>query len=240
MKREITSKKALSMLYWFTLMSFFVPTTYVIFRIIFSGNTPEDAVEYRARAEYVLMLIQCILGLIVMHLPALIERKFKFDIPNILEFIYLAFLYCAIFLGEVRNFYYLIPQRDNILHCISSIMNGLFGFIVVTILNHDKRVRMNLSPFFLALFAFCFSVAVGAVWEIYEFLADEFLGLNMQKFMLKDGTQLIGHDAVTDTMIDIIVDCCGAFIATVIGYFSIKNKKGWVHEYLAGETEEKQ
>ena len=240
MKREITSKKALSMLYWFTLMSFFVPTTYVIFRIIFSGNTPEDAVEYRARAEYVLMLIQCILGLIVMHLPALIERKFKFDIPNILEFIYLAFLYCAIFLGEVRNFYYLVPQWDDILHCISSIMNGLFGFIVVTILNHDKRVRMNLSPFFLALFAFCFSVAVGAVWEIYEFLADEFLGLNMQKFMLKDGTQLIGHDAVTDTMIDIIVDCCGAFIATVIGYFSIKNKKGWVHEYLAGETEEKQ
>ena len=240
MKREITSNKALSMLYWFTLISFFIPITYVIFRIIFAENTHEDAVEYRARAEYVLMLIQCILGLIVMHLPALIERKFKFDIPNILEFIYLAFLYCAIFLGEVRNFYYLVPQWDDILHCISSIMNGLFGFIVVTILNHDKRVRMNLSPFFLALFAFCFSVAVGAVWEIYEFLADEFLGLNMQKFMLKDGTQLIGHDAVTDTMIDIIVDCLGAFIATVIGYLSIKNKKGWVHEYLVGETEEKQ
>ena len=240
MKREITSNKALSMLYWFTLISFFIPITYVILRIIFTENTKENIVEYRAKAEYVLMLIQCILGLIVMHLPALIERKFKFDIPNILEFIYLAFLYCAIFLGEVRNFYYLVPQWDDILHCISSIMNGLFGFIVVTILNHDKRVRMNLSPFFLALFAFSFSVAVGAVWEIYEFLADEFLGLNMQKFMLKDGTLLLGHDAVTDTMIDIIVDCCGAFIATVIGYFSIKNKKGWVHEYLSGETEEKQ
>ena len=143
-------------------------------------------------------------------------------------------------MGEVRNFYYLVPQWDDILHCISSIMNGLFGFMVVTILNHDKKVRMNLSPFFLALFAFSFSVAVGAVWEIYEFSADEFLGFNMQKFMLKDGTKLLGHDAVTDTMIDIIVDCCGAFIATVIGYFSIKNKKGWVHEYLAGETEEKQ
>jgi len=240
MKREITSKKALLVLYWFTLISFIVPTVYLIVRVIFSKNTPESTGDYRARAEYVLMLIQCILGLIVMHLPAIIERKLKFDIPNILEFIYIAFLYCAIFLGEVRNFYYLIPQWDNILHCISSVMNGLFGFMVVTILNHDKKVRINLSPFFLALFAFCFSVAVGTVWEIYEFLADEFMGLNMQKFMLKDGTLLTGHDAVTDTMIDIIVDCCGAFIATLIGYFSIKNKKGWVHQYIASETEDSQ
>lgn len=238
MKREITSGKILTMLYWFTLISFIIPTVYLIVRIIFSENTPQDAGEYRARAEYVLMLIQCALGLFVMHLPAIIERKLKFDIPNILEFIYLAFLYCAIFLGEVRNFYYLIPQWDNILHCISSIMNGLFGFMVVTILNHDKKVRMNLSPFFLALFAFCFSVSVGAIWEIYEFLADHFLGLNMQKFMLRDGMQLMGHEAITDTMIDIMVNCFGALIATIIGYFSIKNKTGWVHNYLSGEKKE--
>lgn len=238
MKREITSKKVLMMLYWYTLISFIIPTVYLIFRIVFSENAPLESGQYRTRAEYVLMLIQCMLGLVVMHLPAMIERKLKFDIPNILQFIYLVFLYCAIFLGEVRNFYYLIPQWDNILHCISSIMNGLFGFMAVTILNHDQKVRMNLSPFFVALFAFCFSITVGSIWEIYEFLADGFLGLNMQKFMLRDGTILLGHEAVADTMIDIIVDSAGALIATVIGYFSIKNKKGWVHDYLSKESNE--
>lgn len=236
MKKLFTSKKAISMLYWFNLICFLVPTVYLIFRVIFSGNSTPDTVDIKVRAEYILMLIQCILGLVVMHLPAVIEKKLRIDIPNTLEFLYLAFLNCAIFLGEVRNFYYLVPHWDDILHCISSVMNGLFGFIVVTILNQDKKVRMNLSPFFLALFAFCFSMAVGSVWEIYEFWADHFLGLNMQKFMLRDGSLLIGHEALSDTMIDIIVDCCGALIATVIGYFSIKNKTGWVHNYLSGEN----
>ena len=60
----------------------------------------------------------------------------------------------------------------------------------------------------------------------------------MQKFMLRDGTILLGHEAVADTMIDIIVDSAGALIATVIGYFSIKNKKGWVHDYLSKESKE--
>lgn len=234
MRREITSKKVIMILYWLNLISFAIPTVYLIFRIVLSQNIAEDTVEYRTRAEYVLMLIQCVLGLIVVHLPTIIERKFKFEIPKILTTVYLIFLYCAIFLGEVRNFYFVVPHWDDILHCISSIMNGLFGFMVVTILNHDKKVRIHLSPFFLALFAFCFSVSVGAIWEIYEFLADGLLGLNMQKFMLEDGTMLIGHAALSDTMTDIVVDCCGALIATVIGYLSIKNKTGWVHDYITG------
>lgn len=234
MRREITSKKVIMILYWLNLISFAIPTVYLIFRIVLSQNIAEDTVEYRTRAEYVLMLIQCVLGLIVVHLPTIIERKFKFEIPKILTTIYLIFLYCAIFLGEVKNFYFAVPHWDDILHCISSIMNGLFGFMVVTILNHDKKVRIHLSPFFLALFAFCFSVSVGAIWEIYEFLADGLLGLNMQKFMLEDGTMLIGHAALSDTMTDIVVDCCGALIATVIGYLSIKNKTGWVHDYITG------
>lgn len=238
-KRDITSKKFLMMLYWFTLLSFVLPTIYLIVRIVLSENTPEDAGEYRARAEYVLMLIQCVLGIVVIHLPTIISKRFKFEIPKILYFVYLTFLYCAIFLGEVRNFYYVVPHWDDILHCISSIMTGLLGFMMVTILNHDKKVRISLSPFFLALFAFCFAVSVGAIWEIYEYFADELMDLNMQKFMLRDGTQLIGHAALSDTMIDIVVDCCGAFIATIIGYFSIKNKTGWVHEYLAGESNDK-
>ncbi len=235
MKKTFTPRRLLIFMYWGTLISFIIPTVYLIFRIVFSKNISSDTAD-RVKADYVLMLIQCALGIVVIHLPAMVSRKSKFEIPTVLYFIYIIFLYCAIFLGEVRHFYYVIPFWDDILHCMSSVMTGLFGFMAVAILNHDTKVRMNLSPFFLALFAFCFSLAVGTVWEIYEFTADEFMGLNMQKFMLKDGTLLIGHDAISDTMKDIVIDCIGAFFATVMGYFSIKNKKGWIHEYLAGKN----
>lgn len=240
MKRKKTSKKSvLSLMYWITLLSFVVPTVYLTVKICLSSNTSNPEIDYRARAEYVLMLIQCVLGIVVIHLPAMISKKLNFEIPKVLNFIYIGFLYCAIFLGEVKNFYYVVPHWDDILHCMSSMMTGLFGFMVVTILNHNQKVRINLSPFFVALFAFCFSLSIGAIWEIYEFCADEILGLNMQKFMLRDGTLLVGHKAIVDTMKDIMVDCFGAFLSTIIGYFSIKNKKGWIHEYISSESEDK-
>lgn len=240
MKKNISPKRLLNLMYWGTLLSFVIPSAYLIFRIIFSKNTVSEEVDARVKADYILMLIQCILGIIVIHLPAIISKKLKFEIPYILYFIYIIFLYCAIFLGEVRSFYYVIPFWDDILHCMSSVMTGLFGFMTAAILNRDTKTRMSLSPFFLALFAFCFSVTVGSIWEIYEFAADEFMGLNMQKFMLKDGTLLIGHEALTDTMNDIIIDCLGAFFATVTGYFSIKNKKGWIHDYLSSGKKKQQ
>ncbi|HBD64559.1 MAG TPA: hypothetical protein DC038_09010 [Clostridiales bacterium] len=80
-------------------------------------------------------------------------------------------------------------------------------------------LETHLSPFFVALFAFCFALASGAVWEIYEFLADCVLGTNMQKFMLGDGTVLVGQAALRDTMTDLIVDALSSLTVTVIGYY---------------------
>ena len=77
---------------------------------------------------------------------------------------------------------------------------------------------MNLSPVFVAVFAFCFAVTLGVFWEIYEFTFDGILRLNMQKFMLENGTQLIGRAALLDTMKDLIVDCLGALIMSFVGY----------------------
>ncbi len=232
MKKELSSKKVLLILYWFNLISFAVPTVYVAARIFILKSTALSAENPRPAAEYILMLIQCIFGIVILHLPAMLERRFNFALPDILTFIYLIFLYCAIFLGEVRSFYYTVPHWDDILHSLSSVMNGLFGFLLVAVLNRNQKVSVNLSPFFISLFAFCFSVSVGAVWEIYEYLSDGILGLNMQKFMLRGGEFLVGQSALKDTMTDLIFDCFGALFATVIGYFSIKHKKGNIHKYL--------
>ena len=194
---------------------------YTIIRIVISPSGTGTGHD-KVKSDYVLMLLQCILGLIVMMIPSAIERKFCIDIPNRMEVIYFIFLYCAIYLGEVRNFYYIIPHWDTILHAFSGAMLGALGFSLVIILNDAEKVKFDLSPFFISLFAFCFALAMGAIWEIYEFTFDGLLSLNMQKFALADGTNLIGHDALRDTMKDIIVDALSALSIAVIGYYSIK------------------
>lgn len=204
---------------------------YVVIRIVLTpgGVTAESG---RPESEYILMLLQCLLGIFIMFLPGLIEKRLKLDIPNLMHILFVLFLFCAIYLGEVRSFYYTFRHWDVLLHAFSSGMLGAIGFSFITLLNRAERVPVNLSPVFVALFAFCFAVMLGVIWEIYEFTFDGLLGLNMQKFALEDGTLLAGHAALENTMKDLIVDAIGAFIISVIGYISLKYRKGWVEKML--------
>lgn len=193
---------------------------YAIYNIVISPN--EGALH--VKSDYTLILIQCILGLAVMALPGAFEKKFSLTIPNKMYVFYFVFLYCAIYLGEVKNFYYEVPYWDSILHCFSGAMLGLLGFLVVRLMNESQNVSVQISPVFVAIFAFCFALALGAVWEIYEFAGDSLFGLNMQKHMCYDGTPLIGHAALSDTMKDIIIDAFSAFAVSLIGYLYLKRQ----------------
>ncbi|MBQ8175031.1 MAG: hypothetical protein IJ009_06480 [Clostridia bacterium] len=225
--REETKYRFQRILYYVVLVSFLVPIVYLI--VLIAIYDPETAT--RPRSDYSLMLVQCVLGVLVIHIPALFIHRWQIDIPVVLHIMYIVFLYCAIFLGEIASFYYYVPHWDDILHAMSSVMTGFFAYMLIAILNHGVKIRMALSPFFVALFAFCFSVTIGAVWEIYEFVADYALGLNMQKFITSSGEVLIGQAALADTMKDLIVDSVGALAASLIGLFSL-HRKGWVHAYL--------
>lgn len=189
------------------------------------GAVPEGMEHIKVKSDYLLMLIQCLLGLVVMLLPTLIERRWNLGIANAIHILYYVFLYCAVFLGEVFEFYYLIPHWDTILHFFSGAMLAALGFILVDILNRNERVRVRLSPLFVAVFAFCFALAAGAVWEIYEFTGDSLLGLNMQKCLTEHGEPLMGYAALRDTMKDIVVDAGAALLVSVLGYLSICRKQ---------------
>lgn len=104
--------------------------------------------------------------------------------------------------------------------------------MAITILLRDEHIIMSLSPIFTAIFAFCFALSIGTIWEIYEYVFDGILGLNMQKFMTVDGTLLIGHAALADTMKDIIIDAMGALTATAIGSIAIKHDRTWMQPKL--------
>ncbi len=200
----------------------------IITMILAPSHTTEPHI--RVKSDYVLMLLQCLVGVIAIWLPSLLEHRLGLIVPSKMIVIYVIFLFCSIYLGEVRSFYYLIPNWDNILHTFSGAMLGAFGFSMISLLNKTERVPVNLSPAFVALFTFCFAVTVGVVWEVYEFAADGILGTNMQKFGPQDGVDFNGRAALMDTMVDLVVDSVGALVISLVGYVSVKFKKGWVEK----------
>ncbi|EUJ31506.1 hypothetical protein [Listeria cornellensis] len=222
----------------FIFASLLVSLVFSIYNLITTPETGVPAGE-PTRSDYSLMVSQCILGLVAMFLPSILGRRFKFEIPGNMYLVFIIFLYCSIYLGEVQSFYYLIPNWDTILHTFSGAMLGALGFSVISFLNEDERTTMNLSPAFVALFAVCFAVTLGVVWEFYEFASDRWLGMNMQKTMLEDGTKLAGTAAVTDTMEDLFVDFLGAFVFATIGYINLKRKKGWMEKFEFKKTVKK-
>ena len=213
----------------FVFFSLIISAIFLIIRL-FLAPAGNDVPYGRVKSDYVLMLVQCILGLFAMTLPGLLSHRFQIEIPSGMLVLYAIFLYGAIFLGEVRSFYYTVPHWDTILHTFSGGMLGALGFSFVTLLNKTDKIPLNLSPLFIAIFAFCFAVTLGVFWEIYEFTFDGVLGLNMQKFALESGEQLMGRAALQDTMKDLIVDCLGAFIMALVGYISLKYKTGFIEK----------
>lgn len=205
-------------------ISLILSLVYSFVRIFTAPEVPEVGYAH-GRSDYILMFIQCLLGFVVLSLPSMLQRKLHMTIPNFIYVMYYIFLYCAIILGEVLNFYYIIPHWDVILHFFSGAMLGALGFILVSQLNDSEKINVSLSPAFIALFAFCFALSCGAVWEIYEFVFDGILGLNMQKFITASGEVLTGHMAIRDTMTDIIVDAVAALLIALIGYARLSAKK---------------
>lgn len=228
-KGKTNWKKIISII---VLVSFIAPLGFLSYKICTTSNEllPNNP-DGRVKSDYVLMLVQCLIGIVALGLPSLITKKFKLEIPNKMYYLYVIFLYAAIFLGEVRNFYYRFQYWDLILHTLSGSMIGFLGFSVIDILNTENE-NVKLNAFFVAFFAFAFAMTLGGMWEIYEFVSDGILNTNMQKFALQNGIGLIGREAVVDTMEDLIVDAIGALVASTLGYLSLKYDKNFLNNMI--------
>ncbi|MFW6437427.1 MAG: hypothetical protein ACOCZ7_00320 [Armatimonadota bacterium] len=221
-------------LFYFVLVTLIGSCIYAIHGILVAPSQPAEGVAYgKVTSDYSLMLVQCLLGIAALLLPSMLERRLHITIPNFMYILFIIFLYAAIYLGEVRSFYYRVPHWDLILHGFSGLMLGALSFSVISLLNHTERIRTAMSPGFVAVFAFCFAVSMGVMWEIWEFAADGILGLNMQKFENANGIPYIGRDALMDTMSDLIVDAIGALIMSVVGYVSVKCRNDWMDAMIA-------
>lgn len=231
LSKEEKQEKLANIIGKIVLISLILPIGFLLVRIAMIDKGYTDPLTNRSRSDYVLMIIQCILGIFALTLPNMLFKK-KIQIPTNMYMLYMIFLYCAICLGELRSFYYRIPNWDTILHTFSGGMMGALGFSFVSLLNKTENFHLKLTPGFVAIFSFMLSATLGVLWEVYEFAFDGILGLNMQKFMLESGEMLVGRAAVVDTMEDLIVDMFGAFVMSIIGYISLKYKKGWVEKLI--------
>ena len=123
----------------------------------------------------------CVLTLILFTIPSFIERTVHIDVPDTLEVIILLFIFAAEILGEIRAYYITFPYWDTMLHTLNGFLCAAIGFSLVDILNRSERLAFQLSPIYLALAAFCFSMTVGVLWEFFECAMDQLFLLDMQK-----------------------------------------------------------
>ncbi len=123
----------------------------------------------------------CVLVLVLFLVPLFLERSFAIQLPSTLEIIILLFIFAAEILGELQCYFIQYPNWDTMLHTTSGFLCAAVGFSLIDILNRDSRIKFNLSPVYVAIVAFCFSMTIGVLWEFFEFGADRLLHLDMQK-----------------------------------------------------------
>lgn len=124
--------------------------------------------------------MMCILALILFTIPTIVSEKFKIGIPSLLEAIIYLFIFSTTILGEINNFYGLIPFWDTILHTLNGFICAGIGLSLVDLLNQNSK-KIQLSPMYVVLVAFCFSMTIGVLWEFFEFAADNVVKTDMQK-----------------------------------------------------------
>lgn len=162
----------------------------------------------------------------VLILPVLF-RRISIRIPPEMQLVAVLFAFVTLFLGEVRDFYELYWWWDLAIHFSSGLLLGLLGFMLVYMMNENKSVELHMRPSFIALFAFLFAVAIGAVWELFEFGVDQTLGTTMQKPRAGDPSGL------TDTMWDLAVDLTGAAIVSLFGWWRMRSSRaGWLSRWI--------
>ncbi len=154
----------------------------------------------------------CILTLVLFSIPSFIENNWHIDIPNTLEIIVLFFIFSAEILGEISSYYLKYPGWDTALHTTTGFLAAAIGFSLVDILNKNDKVKFELSPLFMAVVAFCFSMTIGVLWEFFEFSMDTFIGLDMQKDTIIHTIRSVALDPSKSNSVVVIPDITSVVI----------------------------
>lgn len=180
------------------------------------------------QAVFVAAIMAVTLAPVVLRMPV--------ELPSEVQIVAVLFIFATLFLGEVRDWYDRFWWWDAALHTTSGLLLGMLGFMLVYILNEDRNVDLHMRPGFVALFAFFFAVALGGIWEIFEFAMDRWFGTNMQPATATDPSGL------TDTIQDLIVDTVGAAVVALGGWRYLSRPRrhlvdDWARRFVRGNPQ---
>lgn len=182
------------------------------------------AVSRTFENSYFAVTLTSLVTIAILHVPDFLKEKNLIAVPAILQTAFSIFTFCAMFLGEIFDFYTRFSWWDTMLHFSSGILFSIAGYLLFVSFNRENRIRRHLNPLSVLLFAICFSIACGVFWEIFEFAGDSLLGMNMQKWqsdasakewasMLNDSN--FSNPGLINTMKDIIADTLGSICSVV-------------------------
>lgn len=181
-------------------------------------------------------LFMCIMALLFFNIPLLFEKKFKIYVPNYITIILYVFIYTHFIIGEIFRFYDHSIIFDKILHTTSGVVMSFVGFSFIFMLNKMTPDKVKLSPFFIVLFTFCFTMTTEYVWELFEYGADRLLGLNMQRWQdgivetLENGNVISSipyGSGLKDSMGDMGVNILGCLGVCIYAFIGMKLKPDW-------------
>lgn len=203
--------------------------TYLVFALLVVMSVEGAFLLYNTRWLSFFLILLIIFTLLA---PVAFKSRLNVTLPAEFHISAVLFAFAALYLGEVQQFYQRIWWWDIALHGTAGLLMGVVGFLMVYILNETDRVKLSLTPGFIAIFAFLFAISIGTFWEIFEFFVDETFDTNMQKPMLGDPSGL------TDTMWDMVVNAVGALLISFSGWRYLKKGKSffvqeWINKFIA-------
>ena len=151
-------------------------TLYLVLRILVIGIMVMQLLKGNYHNVFL-----CVLTLVLFMIPSFVERRLKIDVPDTLEVVILLFIFAAEILGEINEYFVRVPHWDTMLHTLNGFLMAAIGIALIDVLNRTDRFAFNMSPLFVALVAFCFSMTIGVLWEFFEFVADMITRSDMQK-----------------------------------------------------------
>ncbi len=231
MKRKRRFLESSKIVYLILVIIVFIELLAAIASVLFASSSD-------ARDAGISNIFLAVLAIGLFSIPWLMESRFKFDIPNYLEIIVLIFLFAAIVLGNIHDLLVSLNGYDKFLHIVSGITISIIAFEIVNYWNLGKTGIPGIGPGAVALFAFCFSVALLVLWEFYEFMIDTLAYQfdsatlrNMQRYQWVSTSSIFPQDnGLVDTMLDLIVGSVGAAVVSAIGWrlLEVKRKKDMI------------
>lgn len=188
-----------------------------------------------AVSRLLFQMLELAVMMVVIFIPKILNRIVHIKVPMAMDIIFVAFCFGTMILGDVADFYGRFPWWDKLHHAISGVLLGILSFEIINTFNKVDGKEIRFPPLFVAIWMVCFAMAVGSIWEIWEYITDGLFGFNSQQYLSTRGTfdnsvPLEGHEALKDTMQDLILDLVGSGAMALFSYFYLRKQRKNLNE----------